>query len=73
MGGNRTFVKCLDENEFLVGRVESSLVRGWCSMRKVGRPGYWIILSLIWWIHATMEFSYWPTWPWCGEDNALMS
>ena len=50
----------LEEQYFLVGQVEASSVDGWCSVRKGGRPGYWILLFLMWWIHAAMDFSYWP-------------
>ena len=47
------------EQEFLSRQVEASRVGGWCSVRKGGRPGEWILLFLIQWSHATMDFSYW--------------
>ena len=41
---------------FFVGGVEASWVGGWCSMRERGRPGSWIPLSPIWWIHDSTDF-----------------
>ena len=44
----------------LVGRVEDSRVGGWCSANKGGFPGAWILLFLIGWNYAVMDFLYWP-------------
>ena len=41
----------LEEQDFLVGQVESSRVVGWFSASKGERPGSWNILFLIHWIH----------------------
>ena len=49
-----------EEQDFLVGRVEDSKVGEWCIMMNGRRPGDWVLLSLIQWIHAAMDFSYWP-------------
>ena len=45
---------------FLVGRVEASIVGGWCNVRKVGCLGAFILLLLIIWSHAFMYVSVWP-------------
>ena len=50
----------LEEQDFLVGRVESSRVDEWCIVSKEGRPGAWVILFLMWWSHAAMDLSDWP-------------
>ena len=49
----------LEEQAFLVERVEASRVGGWCIVRKGGSPGSWILLFLMWWIYAAMDFSDW--------------
>ena len=49
----------LEKQDFLVMQVEYSSVIGWCIVKKGGRPGALILLVLIWWIHAAMDFSYW--------------
>ena len=53
-------MQILEEQDFLVGRVEASRVGGWCSARKAGHPGAWIILFLIRCIHAATYFSDCP-------------
>ena len=59
MGGNPT--ECnFWRDRFFVGQVEASSVGGWCSVSKVGRPGYWILLLLIRWIYDAIDLSYWP-------------
>ena len=45
------------EQCFLVGRVETSRVGGWCSARKGGHPGALILILLISWIHDAIYFS----------------
>ena len=50
----------LEEQEFLVRRMKSSKLGGWCHMSKGCCPGVWVILVLMWWINAAMDFSYWP-------------
>ena len=44
---------------FSFGRVEASREVGWCSVRKGGCPGAWILLFLIQWTYAAMDFSDW--------------
>ena len=58
-GRESNCVKILNEQDLLVGRVGYSGVGGWCHVRKGGRPEAWILLVLIWWSHADINFSYW--------------
>ena len=50
----------LEEQDYLVGKDKASRVDGWCSVRKGGLPGAWIILVLMRWNHAAMDLSDWP-------------
>ena len=59
VGGDTTMCN-LYGNNFFVVQVKSSRVSGWCSVRKGGRPGAWILLFLIRWSHAAIYFSYCP-------------
>ena len=56
MGGNWSWVKILEEQDFLLGRVETSRVGGWCRVKKGGRPGTRILSVLMLWSHAAMYF-----------------
>ena len=58
---------------FLVGRVEASRVGRWCSVRKGGCPGVFILLFLIRWSHTAIYFSVFPMWKWRVNDKTLMS
>ena len=58
MGGNLT-VCAVCANQFF-WKMESSRGASWCHMRKGRHPGASIRAVLIWCIHATIYFSYWP-------------
>ena len=45
-------------NIFIFGRVEDSRVGEWCRESMRGRPSSWILLLIINWIYADMNFSY---------------
>ena len=58
MGGNPTM--WIFVGFVLFGRVETSRVGGWCSMKMGGHPGAWILEFLDTVDSCFMDFSYWP-------------
>ena len=54
------YVQCFEEQDFLFRRVESLRVGMWCIVRKGGRPRACILLDLMRWIYAYMDFLDWP-------------